>query len=329
MNKLSLASKLLIISLILAAPGFGFIIAAYSAGQLLGFGLALQVVLAIGALAAGMAILLFTVGVGVYVFAPLRAPGRADRQYSSYATILGCLYLAVVIANILGGLYLLIQPGGIDQSLGSGADGTTGANSLIVAAAMQELVILAILYFRIIRPRVISWPAMGLNTHKLPRRIAIGLCTAVVVLVVNGVLTALLAAIGLRSTQSELISPILGASPLQFFVFLLVVAVLTGLVEESFFRGYVFHALYQTRGAWRAYVGSALIFAALHFPSPDSNSVTGFLADWLAIMLPVLALGLIFAYVYHRSGSIVPTIVAHVVNNGVALTALYLSWVRS
>lgn len=46
----------------------------------------------------------------------------------------------------------------------------------------------------------------------------------------------------------------------------------------------------------------------------------------LFALLPLCALGAFFGYLVHRSGSIVPAMVAHFVNNLVAVLAVYLRW---
>jgi membrane protease YdiL (CAAX protease family) len=71
----------------------------------------------------------------------------------------------------------------------------------------------------------------------------------------------------------------------------------------------VFRAYLVAKGPVKAYIISALLFAILHLNLPA--------------FIPTFAIGLILAFLYHRSGSLVPSIVAHALNNGFALTALY------
>jgi membrane protease YdiL (CAAX protease family) len=81
-------------------------------------------------------------------------------------------------------------------------------------------------------------------------------------------------------------------------------------VEEVFFRGFVFAGL-RKRYDWRkaALISSAL-FALVHL-QPTA-------------VLPILILGFIFAYLYHRSNSIWPAVLMHVSTNALALGAAYL-----
>jgi uncharacterized protein len=78
--------------------------------------------------------------------------------------------------------------------------------------------------------------------------------------------------------------------------------------EELIFRGLLYGTL-RTRLSWPlAALGSALVFAFAH-----GYGVAGFLS--------VLLSGLLWAWVYERTGSLLPSMLAHVVNNAaVALT---------
>lgn len=83
--------------------------------------------------------------------------------------------------------------------------------------------------------------------------------------------------------------------------FTLFVAVLGPIFEEIFFRGFAYTALRSRFGVASAMVMTALVFSALHM------NLTAF--------LPIFFLGLFLAYLYERSGSLVPSMTAHVLHN--------------
>jgi uncharacterized protein len=88
-------------------------------------------------------------------------------------------------------------------------------------------------------------------------------------------------------------------------------AVVAPVVEEIIFRGFIF-AGFRERYGWKtAALISSLLFAVIHFQP------TAF--------LPIVVLGLIFAYLYQRSGSIWPAIIMHVSSNAIALGAAFLA----
>lgn len=86
-------------------------------------------------------------------------------------------------------------------------------------------------------------------------------------------------------------------------------AVVAPFVEEVFFRGFVFSGLRQQLGWKQAALASAGLFALAHF-IPTS-------------LLPILILGLIFAFLYQLSGSIWPAVLMHMLTNTIALSAAY------
>jgi membrane protease YdiL (CAAX protease family) len=88
--------------------------------------------------------------------------------------------------------------------------------------------------------------------------------------------------------------------------------VIAPLSEEFFFRGYAFHAFRQRYGLAVGVVASALFFSIIHL------NAYGF--------LPILVAGVGLALVYHNTRSLVPCIVAHAVNNLIALAAMFLGF---
>jgi membrane protease YdiL (CAAX protease family) len=95
----------------------------------------------------------------------------------------------------------------------------------------------------------------------------------------------------------------------------LVVVSLGPLVEELLFRGALLSALLRRVGAGWAVAVSSLLFACVHLPD------LGFL--WYAVPnLALLAAGL--AWLRLRSGSLWPAVVAHGVNNLLAVTTWFV-----
>jgi membrane protease YdiL (CAAX protease family) len=79
-------------------------------------------------------------------------------------------------------------------------------------------------------------------------------------------------------------------------------------VEETFFRGFLFQALRNSWGVWLAAPASAAIFSAIHLtPSKFAQ---------LAI------LGVALAFVFHKTRSLWPCILLHALNNTLAFVVL-------
>ena len=74
--------------------------------------------------------------------------------------------------------------------------------------------------------------------------------------------------------------------------------------EEIFFRGFALPVFARRYGLWGGILISAALFAAFHFS--------------IGAMVPIFIFGIVLAWLYVRTGSIYPSMVAHSVQNIVA-----------
>lgn len=96
-------------------------------------------------------------------------------------------------------------------------------------------------------------------------------------------------------------------SPIWFMV---TGAIIAPLVEEMFFRGFLFQGFRQKYGWVRAILLSSLLFAAAHLE--------------LVAFIPTFLLGCVLAYIYHRSNSLWPSIMFHAAFNSFNLIAVFM-----
>ncbi|MBL7068412.1 MAG: CPBP family intramembrane metalloprotease [Candidatus Omnitrophica bacterium] len=88
------------------------------------------------------------------------------------------------------------------------------------------------------------------------------------------------------------------------------VAVLGPVMEEIFFRGFLYNAIKKEAGIKSAVFISAVLFSFLH------AHAVGF--------LPILVLGVFLAYLYEKTGSLVPSITVHVAHNLIMVFFVFL-----
>ncbi len=99
--------------------------------------------------------------------------------------------------------------------------------------------------------------------------------------------------------------------PRELVLSLLLLAVLAPLVEELVFRGLLYGWVAGRWGSVAAWIASSLAFAAAHYEP--------------AHIVLVLPLGFLFGWLRRRTDSLLPSLFAHIVNNGFALlAAVYL-----
>ena len=94
-------------------------------------------------------------------------------------------------------------------------------------------------------------------------------------------------------------------------------------MEELFFRGMLFGLYRRRQPLWVAYVVSGLLFASLHLVPMLMNP-----SQMAGLGIGIFVLGTLLAWVYQRTGSLYPSIVAHAVNNATGLVLLYTLDIR-
>ncbi|MFP4071955.1 MAG: CPBP family intramembrane glutamic endopeptidase [Desulfovibrionales bacterium] len=177
-----------------------------------------------------------------------------------------------------------------------------------ILITLLELPLLAVVWWFTVRKYHTGWEALGFSGFD-PKVLWSGVKLLFLAMLFNMLYGLLLSPFGLRA-QPDLV-PIFQTldSP---WPLLLGGAVLIPVVEEVFFRGFLFTGLRERYGWQRAMVISALLFALVHL-------------QFLAIP-PIFVMGLIFAYLYQRSGSIWPATILHVAMNAMALGGAYLAF---
>ena len=102
------------------------------------------------------------------------------------------------------------------------------------------------------------------------------------------------------------------SQPGEWVLLIVELAVLGPIFEEILFRGLLFGGLRGSLGAWGAALVSAAVFGLTHI-DPQGTFV-------------LVGMGLCFAFVYHKSGNLWSSIIAHGLWNGfVASSILYMS----
>jgi membrane protease YdiL (CAAX protease family) len=148
-----------------------------------------------------------------------------------------------------------------------------------------------------------------------PARRAAGL---IVLLILGFLLFSLVWALALDVNTKQKLLEQLGADETTLLLVLsaLLTTVIAPVCEETLFRGYVFAALSKWRGWLPAAAVTGLLFGGVHAGSAP-----------VADLIPLAVLGFALCWLYRRTGSLYPCIVAHSLNNSLAFGALeHWSW---
>ncbi|MEC9092137.1 MAG: ABC transporter permease subunit/CPBP intramembrane protease [Planctomycetota bacterium] len=96
---------------------------------------------------------------------------------------------------------------------------------------------------------------------------------------------------------------------------ILCLSVIPAVCEEIFFRGVLLRSIFPRNKAWVAVLLSSLIFGVFHTLSLTDLSSQKFLPSFLA--------GIILAWLAIKSGSILPGMLLHILNNGILVSMAY------
>lgn len=153
----------------------------------------------------------------------------------------------------------------------------------------------------------ISWKALGFGKFSF-RVVGLGCGLLVIAYLLILFHNTVLKLLGV-DTQGDQIFKVFGRlqSPIWFFI---VGAIIAPLVEEIFFRGFLFQGFRQKYGWLAALLLSSAIFGAAHL-DPVS-------------LIPTFILGCVLAFMYHKSNSLWPGIIFHASINSLSLFAIYM-----
>lgn len=105
----------------------------------------------------------------------------------------------------------------------------------------------------------------------------------------------------MQNSMADMIKGFIGSENAVIIAFIHI-GIVPALFEEVMFRGYIQRAFEKSWGVIAAIIVSGFVFGAYHIQ--PSN------------LIPLSMLGIIFAYVTYISNSLIPAMVAHLLNNG-------------
>lgn len=172
---------------------------------------------------------------------------------------------------------------------------------LVVVQLVYLLPLIVVFAYRRVNPLSLGfgrfeWSALGIGCGLL--------AVSYSVIFVHNALLALLGV----DTQGDQILQLFAALDSPFW-FILVGAGFAPVVEEFFFRGFLFQGFRQKYGWVNGALLSSVIFGAAHLD--------------LVAFIPTSILGFLLAYMYHRTNSVWVPIILHVLVNGFGLCLAY------
>ncbi len=213
------------------------------------------------------------------------------------------------MSSVLGGIFLLQY-----VHFGSSAMG----NSLYLATSYLYI-FLVVLVFTVVKygDRLSD---LGLKAFKPARAFALAagwwFAVRIVILVYSVVAVTVAERFGARppTELTSRVPELFGSGAAGFLLACLVAVIIGPIVEEIYFRGFIYPAFKRTLGPWPAMILSGAIFGVFH------------VNPWL--IFPTGLMGVVMAYLYEREGSLAAPFFLHALNNLVSVVIVYTLYVK-
>ena len=214
------------------------------------------------------------------------------------AAFVGIVAASIVAALVVHDLYPDLSPQAVLQALPGLIAGGLASSSVLALTAVVATRPLQPAALRLLpgRERGVDLIAMIVGTLALGQ--ALDSAT-------------MLAGLGQQGTMAIIRRALQGASGPDLFNAVMVIGLMAGAAEEIFFRGYMQSRLVQRLPRGVAVLVTAVCFGVFHL-------------DWLHGLL-ALILGVYLGWLTELTGSALPAVVCHVVNNAL-FTILTASW---
>lgn len=236
------------------------------------------------------------------------------------------LFILSLVSGLAWGLYRGIQVGyasaknhgaGIDPASVTEALGTPGALAQVLMALVSTGGAALLLYFWR-RPANAAERQASTQALRRPSTWGWTLLVATLIVIGSNGIAFLAKQLGVEPVPTNL--ALMQHAIERFPLFLVLFAVvLAPAYEELLFRRVLFGRLWQAGRPWLGMLLSSLAFALIHeIPGTSANGPAEIAQLWLVYG----GMGAAFCWLYRRTGTLWAAIIAHGLNNAVALAAL-------
>ncbi len=182
---------------------------------------------------------------------------------------------------------------------------TDNFRMMVNSSILDVLAVVFIIYFTVIYYKE-PLAALGISAKNFLKNVAygvVGYIALVPVLILMLVIIALIINITKYVPERQpVVELFLKEKGVAFLTYSSLFAAIIGpIIEELFFRGFLYGALKKYIGIFWAMLVTAILFAALH------AHIVGF--------FPIMALGMLLAYIYEKTGTLVSSVTVHMIHN--------------
>lgn len=185
---------------------------------------------------------------------------------------------------------------------------------ILNSSVLDTLAVVFILYFTVWQYKE-TLTSLGVSFKNFFRNVFYGIAGYIATIPILIVLLAMTVAIAnlikYVPERQPVVELFLKEKDVTFLAYTSIFASLVGpIIEELFFRAFMYNAMKKYIGIFWSMLITACIFAALH------THIVGF--------LPIMVLGILLAYLYEKTGTLVSSITVHTIHNFSMLLFVFL-----
>ncbi len=176
---------------------------------------------------------------------------------------------------------------------------------------IMAIIFMSGLYFFVLKPKGQSWETVGVKRFSAKHWKLVAVWS-IILIVVSVLLVVLMSMIGIGTDNSKTENLQSQMTLLNFLIGFVSASIISPVYEEIFYRGFLYKFFSSKFGITVGMLFSSFIFMIVHIPTLNT--------------LPVnFVSGLIFAWVYQKTGSVIPCIIMHGLFNGIAVILTTIS----
>lgn len=217
-------------------------------------------------------------------------------------TLRDMLFSILFLIAVLTGIYFGIARIVIALKIGERINSSNITNlSFSVLYGIQVILMLGVVWFYAIYWRRSRWRDLGLTYYSLIKTIWYSFLVLLLIMLINFTYVILMTKVFKIAPPTSKIEELVSNKNVSYIMLLVVVSIIAPICEEIFFRGFLFQGFKKRWGVPAGIIISSALFSAAHLD--------------LYNFLPLLAIGWVLAYLFHKTKSLLPVIFLHAIYN--------------
>lgn len=225
-------------------------------------------------------------------------------------TIRDVIFSVIFLVAILTGIYLLSSRlAFLFNNVKQISINSITNTSFSVLYGIQILLMVGVVWFFAVYWRRSSFKDLGFRYYSVLKTLWYSFLALLLIIFINFAYVFLIAGFFKISPPDNKIAGLIENKNVSSVILLIVVSVIGPICEELFFRGFIFQAFRKEWGVFAGLFISSFLFAAAHLE--------------LYNFLPLMAIGWVLAYIFHKTKSLFPVIFLHAVYNLLMILILF------